>query len=1701
MAEVRTFKRLKRTLSDCYNAIKAFNVEQTHLEECIAQMTILEETYKECIQLEKTATISEENDKLLDDLYTLHNGARKRVLAINHQLKNKSVDPNTTASFSELFENQSMILKNLLESTRRDEFQTPGPKIPFLTGENYAEFQSFRNLFDSLVHNNDNIPKVRKLQILKGLCKDKAYNLIRHVEIAENNYESTLALLNERFGRTKQVLTSYVKRFLEQPNISNPSAAEFHRIYDTSMEILNGIKTMGNNAESRDPWLILLLLNKLDSHTRLAWATETNGVEFPTIEDLLKFVGKRGNNMEVSYTSSLKPSTSRSASTKIMQVSSNISKNCQLCGLSHNLYECKEFLNMSVQERRSFVANKHRCFNCLSNGHQALNCKSKHSCKQCRRKHHSTLHEDDIQPSSSTQLAVNDFDELGESSQICLSSSKKVNMQAILPTVQVLVNDAHGQCQILRALIDSGAQNSLITEKCIKSLAIPRKNTNIHISGISGHTFKAKGIANFTIKSMHSPQHSINISALIVPKLPSVKPLKKEFVAENFKNLSLADPDLIKSGDCDLLIGADKCFSIIQPDQQISQSGVLAQNTIFGWVIVGGSALDSDKEVSVHSTQIEQDDQIEDILKRFWHIEERESPSQISPNDALMEKFFINNTSYKNNRFTTKLPFKPDAEILGDSYQIAKRRFLAIEKKMQGDLSFKESYTKGIHELIIQGHMKLTPQAEINTISEKYFLPHHPVYKIERETTKLRIVFDGSCKTTNGVSLNDKLLVGPVVQPSLWEILMRFRLHRIALTADIQKMYLQIQIHESDQRYQRILWRENPNDDLKQYQLTTVTFGLASSPFLATRALMQIAKDHTNEIQISNEIKRAFYVDDYISGADSEDQAMNIKEKLTAILNLYGFPLHKWKSNSKKVCDISNDVQTFENASTKILGLEWNPNIDTFLFNVQLQESDKLTKRILLSESAKVYDPLGWLAPTIILFKIIYQKLWIMKIDWDESLPREIASDYKIIREELPLFKNLQFPRHLQLNQTTRLHGFSDASERAYGAVIYARTIHQNSIYTILITSKSKVAPVKPTSIARLELCAAQLLSKLMSNTRKTLQITTEPSMWTDSKVVLAWLSQHPSHWKQFVANRCVQIQEEFPRKVWSYVSTKENPADYVSRGVKPSNLINLKQWWFGPAWLSDVNIIEEKHDPPPDSILEKERKQTKLHVLSIQQQEDCVIGSLFKKFRTFEKIRRILAYSILFITKLKGKRLSTTPNLVDCINEATNKIIIWAQKTPFAQEIRELKKNGNVNAKSSIASLYPFLDKNGILRVGGRLQNANINYMQKHPAIIPKNHELSKRLIWHYHTKNLHCGPSLTLQIIQQQFWLIHGRSLIRHELRGCVNCFKHKPVTIQQLMGQLPSPRITLTRAFHNSGIDYAGPLEIASKPGRGSKIIKGFIAIFVCMSTKAVHLEAVSDLTTSAFLAALTRFISRRGIPHTIHTDNARNFIGAKNRLTEVYKLVTGNNFNSQVSKNLSDQGINWKFITPIAPHEGGLWEAAVKQVKSLLLKTTQGHRCTMEELSTLLCKIESILNSRPLCKKFSDDVEENVLTPNHFLNGTASNLVIEEELSHIPQNRLDRWRIIQQQTQYFWHRYNKEYINTLHQRAKWHEPSNNINVGDIVLLKNEQLPSYKWPIAKIIELYPDTDGKVRQVSLKTSSSIFKRSVRQLCKLPIG
>lgn len=429
------------------------------------------------------------------------------------------------------------------------------------------------------------------------------------------------------------------------------------------------------------------------------------------------------------------------------------------------------------------------------------------------------------------------------------------------------------------------------------------------------------------------------------------------------------------------------------------------------------------------------------------------------------------------------------------------------------------------------------------------------------------------------------------------------------------------------------------------------------------------------------------------------------------------------------------------------------------------------------------------------------------------------------------------------------------------------------------------------------------------------------------------------------------------------------------------------------------------------------------------------------------------------------------------------------------------MKIIGQVSTKSKIFRLCPFLDQNQVIRVGGRLKNTDtLDTFQRHPMLIPQICTVSKLIFRDAHEKTMHGGPAAMLSYVRERFWPVHGRSMSRKVFYECIHCYKTKPVIVQPIMGNLPRQRIEPSRPFAVCGIDFAGPFMIKGSLRRNALMRKGYLCVFVCFATKEIHLELVCDLSTQAFINALKRFTSRRGICSDIYSDNATNFVGANRRLSELKDLFHNEENMETIQGYFTNLGINWHFIPHRSPHFGGLWEAAVKSIKTHLYRKVGNANMTYEELNTVVIQVEACLNSRPLCLLSSDPSDLKALTPGHFLTGDSLVAIPEPDVTATPMNRLNRWRRVTQAFQQIWSRWQKEYLAQLQQRNRWEkEKGPRVKIGTVVLMKEDNIPPLQWKLGKVVQLHTGPDNVVRVVTLLSAKGQFTRAVRMVCPLP--
>ena len=438
-----------------------------------------------------------------------------------------------------------------------------------------------------------------------------------------------------------------------------------------------------------------------------------------------------------------------------------------------------------------------------------------------------------------------------------------------------------------------------------------------------------------------------------------------------------------------------------------------------------------------------------------------------------------------------------------------------------------------------------------------------------------------------------------------------------------------------------------------------------------------------------------------------------------------------------------------------------------------------------------------------------------------------------------------------------------------------------------------------------------------------------------------------------------------------------------------------------------------------------------------------------------------------------------------------------------FFKDIGTLRAGRCVPRGSTLRSLMPFLHEDGTLRVGGRLDAARLTYAEKHPVILPKNSRLAELLIDWAHKTCLHGGHSLTYSCVLKRAWIIGGRQMVRAHLRRCVQCIRTMARPATQSMGSLPKERVHPSRPFSRAGLDYAGPFHIKSAKGRGVRSSKGYLAFFVCLATKAVHLEVVGDLTTASFIAALRRFAGRRGVPAELWSDNATTFHGVDAALRSMFREASIKW--QHVADLLVNEGIRWKFIPPSAPYFSGLWEAAVKSAKSHIKRVVGVQLLTYEEFTTLAIQVERAMNSRPLTPLSGDLEDQEILTPGHFLVALprSSLLSIPEPIdAGSPFQHLRHWQLVQAMYHHFWTRWSRDYLHTLQQRSKWTRSRTNLRKDDLVLILDASLlHGNRWPMGRVTTVHPGPEGLVRVATIKTAYGTYDWPITKLAIIPVG
>jgi len=1701
----------------------------------------------------------------------------KNGMKLKDNLNNK--EPTTDFQASQLPPTQSLPSTNTdpltrladLLSQRQERDQLPRPEPDVFDG-NLLRFPLWMKSFETLVESRTYQPSERLYYLGKytsGEAKEAVSGLL---PLSGNDaYLEAKKLLQERYGNPFLVSDAYRKKINDWPRIPANDGPSLRKLADFLEHCKSAMKEIKYLAILDDPEENQKILRKLPNYlvTRWGrtvdqWLTKDDEGGYPPFSEFCHFLKTEAriacnpvtamrqmrNNDEATKVRHSTPLVRRQPSATSFATAARAATpegsrdvkqtKCSMCAADHELDICREFLQLSLKERKDHARSKALCWGCLRYGHKSKQCRKKKTCKVCEGNHPSSLHDDTFKPKAeasrtptATTEAISNRISMNTESQADPITSHSL----IVPVLIKHPEKPHNEC-LTYALLDEQSDACFIKDSTLQQIGVNGPEINISLSTVLGRqVISSRRISGLIVRGVNE-EHNIQLPKVYTrDEIPAKRSrIPRPETAAKWPHLRHISNQLMpyrEDMEIGILIGLN-CTRAIKPCQLITGKGdePYGKKTALGWGIVGvvnKDAFDDNPAAfatSIVRKQVENPSQERSFCQFAFQTRTKEI---FSPHDVL--KMFNSDFNDKetgerslsiedkaflkiaeegihqltDGHFELPLPFRNKGVLLDDNREMAMRRLLHLKKRFEGSDQYRQDYTAFMNEIIDNGHAERVPDKELSLPDGSvWYIPHHAVYHPKKQ--KIRVVFDCSA-SFKGQSLNKQLLQGPDLTNSLVGVLLRFRLERVALMCDISKMFHQVMVNPECRDFLRFLWWER--GDTKEipttYRMKVHLFGAVSSPGCANFTLKKVADTYEREFghQAADFVRDNFYVDDGLTSVQTNEEAITLIESTKALCSKSGFTLHKFSSNSKAVIETippherALDVQDIEDdkgsapAIDRALGVQWCIESDTFQFRITLKDRP-FTRRGVLATVSSVFDPLGLVAPVILPGKKILQSLCQQNVDWDEKVPDDIRPKWERWRADLHNLSQLKIRRCYQPEEfgtlkTVEMHHFSDASNEGYGQCSYIRLVDDsNRVHCSLVMAKARVTPLKPVTIPRLELSAALVsvrISQMIQREMSKLSLT--DIFWTDSKVALGYINNEERRFHAFVGNRVRQIRDSSSPEQWHYVATDQNPADHASRGLTAKQLVDCNMWWNGPEFLQSTSFVMSASK---GELREDDPEVRRVQSFSAQATVTVKYASLLPRLEYFSdwyRAKRAVAHILRLQHRFKGSpSKNTTPRLepltVKDLQRAELCIIKELQQENFKEECSTLASS--VKKTSSLHRLDPFLDQDELLRVGGRLKLADVSYEEKHPLILPRKSHVTDLILCESHEKARHQGRGITQSEIRASgYWIIGGQSVVAYHISNCVKCRKLRSTTLEQKMADLPTDRVQPAPPFTYAGVDCFGPFIVKDR----RKEIKRYGVLFTCLVSRAIHIEVANNMDADSFLNAYRRFIGRRGPVRHLRSDQGTNFIGARNELKKALEELDVH----KVKETLLRDNCDWiilKTNVPHASHMGGVWERQIRSVRNVLNALLEHHSTQLddESLTTLMVEAEAIVNSRPLTtESASSPGNLHPLTPNQLLTMKSKVLLPPPGSFERPDlYSRKRWRRVQHLANEFWLRWRKEYLQTLQQRHRWTKPRRNLQLDDIVLLADDEtLPRNKWRLARVSDVYPDEDGRVRKVQI--------------------
>jgi len=1083
----------------------------------------------------------------------------------------------------------------------------------------------------------------------------------------------------------------------------------------------------------------------------------------------------------------------------------------------------------------------------------------------------------------------------------------------------------------------------------------------------------------------------------------------------------------------------------------------------------------------------------------------------------------------KSKTWFTSLLFKQNPPTLGSN----KLKALSILRKVetstiknkkvaQVNAAFNEFIEKGFAEEVF----------EDSEPEQVHYLPGHAVFK-EDSTTNTRIVFNASATSDTGNTLNECLFQGPCLLPDIVQVLIRFRLNPIAFTLDISKMFLRIKLdHGKD--YLRFFWRNcDQSQKPRIFRMTSVTFGVISSPFQAIDVVLKHADLFAQIYPLAAAtVRDQLYMDDVPAGSKNFEEAKNTIGELLAFFMEANMKPHKFASNVPDILQAIPIESKSPETSVKVLGVIWDTKQDSLLLNLKnLSTASKQdTKRSFLEVAAKIFDPLGLFSPFTTKVKLLFQEVWKAESkvgkqpkSWDTALPIDIQENWDNLKNDIPNLKNISVKRCFfndnEVPEKVDIFAFGDASKIAYATAIYVVGYHKNGQKTAsLAFSRTRVTPLKlanssdkSQTIVRLELLAALLAARAAHHVRSAIEHSVPVSkvdFFTDSMINLCRIHKGPQKFKLWVANRLESILQLSTAEQWHHCPGPINPADLPSRGLSAGELEQSSLWWKGPSFILDDRKTWPTGQEPKFSDDPERRKQSEEDMLDasimlsatndISQTNWEFVKSLVNRFDDWHKMIRFLSAIMRIVDRQHRKQFSKTP-LSFSVSEKTaveTKLWHWSQQHHFKSDFISLENGNSISSKSGLAQFNPFFDKTqGLIKSNTRLVLSNLPESTRQAIVLPRDCPIVEKFVMHKHRMHQHAGSGYLHALMKENFILPQAKRQIRKFIRKCTKRGCVMPVPLEQQMAPLPANRTDDPAPFQSTAVDLFGPLLVFHRCGLQNcphpKSNKVHCALFTCFQSRAVHLELVDSASTEDFLNAFRSFFARRGTPSTMYSDNAKGFKAASREIRLLYKSI---NWNS-VKRKGQEKNIEWFFSTERSPHQNGLCERLVRTVKGPLRTAIGAASLTKAQLAIILTEIEAVVNNRPLATTSEDPSDLTPITPLELVCGRRLDQLPDPKNAKTSTSFSHLWRKRQAVLNQFWKRWHKDYLLEQSVRKKWKIPSHTDLMGRLVLIKDDHLSRNEWVIGRIVKILPSKDALIRNVVVKTPTSTLRRAVQKL------